>query len=55
MIGRIYPATYFMTIARGTFSKGLGFDQLGSAFVPLVIAVPVLLLLGIVLLKKQEV
>ena len=54
VIGRIYPATYFMTIARGTFSKGLGFDQLGSAFVPLVIAVPVLLVLGIALLKKQE-
>src|SRR5690606_32929232 len=23
LIGRIYPATYFMTISRGTFSKGL--------------------------------
>ncbi|WP_422017548.1 ribosome-associated ATPase/putative transporter RbbA [Reyranella sp.] len=54
VIGRIYPATYFMTIARGTFSKGLGFEQLGGAFWPLLIAVPVLLLLGIALLKKQE-
>jgi ribosome-dependent ATPase len=53
-IGRIYPTTYFMTIARGTFSKGLDFADLHSAFVPLVIAIPVLLGLGAALLRKQE-
>jgi ribosome-dependent ATPase len=53
-IGRIYPATYFMTIARGTFSKALDFHDLRDAFVPLLIAIPVLLGLGIALLKKQE-
>jgi len=53
-IGRIYPTTYFMTIARGTFSKGLDFADLHSAFVPLVIAIPVLLGLGVALLRKQE-
>jgi len=53
-IGRIYPATYFMTIARGTFSKALGFHDLQGAFLPLLIAIPVLLGLGIALLRKQE-
>ena len=53
-IGRIYPATYFMTIARGTFSKGLDFHDLQGAFLPLLAAIPVLLGLGIALLRKQE-
>ncbi|MBO1074693.1 ribosome-associated ATPase/putative transporter RbbA [Roseomonas marmotae] len=53
LIGRLYPTTYFVTISRGTFSKGLGFDNLWTDFVPLLIAIPVLLLLGALLLKKQ--
>lgn len=52
-IGHIYPTTYFVTISRGTFSKGLGFGDLGTAFVPLLIAPPVLYALGVFLLKKQ--
>lgn len=52
-IGNIFPATYFVTIARGTFSKGLGFGDLASAFFPLLLAIPVLLGLSIALLKKQ--
>jgi ribosome-dependent ATPase len=53
LIGRIYPTAHFMTISRGTFSKGLGFGDLGGSFVPLLIAVPVLLGLATFLLKKQ--
>ena len=53
-IGQIYPAAYFMTIARGTFSKALDFQDLQAAFLPLIIAIPVLLGLGIALLSKQE-
>ena len=53
LIGKIYPTTYFVTIARGTFSKGLGFSDLGSSFIPLLIAVPVIYALGALLLKKQ--
>jgi ribosome-dependent ATPase len=53
LIGRIYPTAHFMTISRGTFSKGLGFGDLGGSFVPLLIAVPVLLGLATLLLKKQ--
>ncbi len=53
MIGTIFPATYFITIARGTFSKGLDFSSLSGAFIPLLIAVPVLTGLGALFLKKQ--
>ncbi|MFC7610998.1 ABC transporter permease, partial [Teichococcus aestuarii] len=53
LIGRIYPTTYFVTISRGTFSKALDFGDLWANFVPLLIAIPVLLLLGTLLLKKQ--
>ena len=51
--GSIYPTTYFVTISRGTFSKALDFSDLAGSFGPLLIAVPVLLGLGAILLKKQ--
>ena len=54
MIGEIYPTTYFLTISRGTFSKGLGFADLHRTFIPLLIAIPVLIGLSVALLKKQE-
>ncbi|ABC79034.1 ribosome-associated ATPase/putative transporter RbbA [Syntrophus aciditrophicus] len=53
-IGHIYPTTHFLTIARGTFSKGLGFADLNNSFIPLLLAVPLLVGLGTILLKKQE-
>jgi ribosome-dependent ATPase len=53
-IGAVYPTTHFLTIARGTFSKGLHFADLQASFVPLLVAVPVLIGLGAILLKKQE-
>lgn len=53
-LGNIYPTTYFMTISRGTFSKALGFDGLGTSFVPLLVAIPLLAALGALLLKKQD-
>jgi ribosome-dependent ATPase len=52
-IGHIYPTTYFVNITRGTFSKALGFGDLAGSFLPLLIAIPVLLGLGAALLKKQ--
>ena len=54
IIGRIYPATHFLIICRGVFSKGLGFPGLAASFWPLLIAVPVMVGLPILLLKKQE-
>ena len=53
VIGNIFPTTYFVTISRGSFSKALGFADLGPSFVPLLIAIPVLLGLGAAFLKKQ--
>jgi len=53
-IGRIYPASHFLTISRGVFSKALGFSGLQAEFWPLLLAVPVILGVSIVLLKKQE-
>jgi len=53
-IGRVYPATYFLTISRGVFNKALGLSELASSFWPLLLAVPVLPGLAIALLKKQE-
>lgn len=53
-IGRIYPTTHFLTIARGTFSKGLDFSDLHASFIPLLLAVPILIGLGAALLKKQD-
>ncbi len=54
MIGHIYPTTYFLIISRGTFSKGLGFMTLQSSFYPLILAIPVLIGLCLILLRKQE-
>jgi ribosome-dependent ATPase len=54
-ISRIYPATYFLNISRGVFNKALGFSSLHASLWPLLLAVPVILGLSIILLKKQEV
>ena len=54
VIGHIYPVTYFLIISRGVFSKALNFDALHAAFFSLSLAVPVLLALCLLLLKKQE-
>jgi ribosome-dependent ATPase len=54
IIGEMFPATHFITIARGTFAKALDFSDLHGAFVPLLIAVPVLIGLGVALTRKQE-
>ncbi|WP_280949759.1 ribosome-associated ATPase/putative transporter RbbA [Rhizobium sp. CF080] len=53
VIGRIYPTTYFNIISRGTFSKGLGFDSLLEAFLPLILAAPLLIAASAFFLKKQ--
>jgi ribosome-dependent ATPase len=54
LIGKLYPATHFLTISRGTFSKALGFADLYHSYLPLLLAVPLLIGLSVALLKKQE-
>jgi ribosome-dependent ATPase len=53
VIGRLYPTTYFLTIARGAFSKGIGFSELSTSFFVLLAMIPLLTLFSILLLKKQ--
>jgi len=54
LIGEIYPSSHMFVISRGVFSKALGFAELHPYFWPLIIAVPVILGLAILMLKKQE-
>jgi ribosome-dependent ATPase len=54
LVGNIYPTSYYITISRGTFSKALGFAGLYQSFIPLLIAIPVLIGLSAALLKKQD-
>ncbi len=53
VIGQVYPATHMLIISRGVFSKALGFADLQASYLPLVLAVPVILLLAAARLKKQ--
>jgi ribosome-dependent ATPase len=53
VIGRLYPTTYFLTISRGTFSKGLGFSGLSTSFFALSSMIPILTIACVLLLKKQ--
>jgi ribosome-dependent ATPase len=54
IIGRGFPMTYFVPISVGTFTKGLGFLDLGTSLVALAVFVPILTLLSVLLLRKQE-
>jgi ribosome-dependent ATPase len=53
VIGRVYPTTHFLTIARGTFSKALGFAELQMPLLALAITIPVLIVLAAAFLPKQ--
>ncbi|MBP6096019.1 MAG: ribosome-associated ATPase/putative transporter RbbA [Methyloversatilis sp.] len=54
LIGTFFPATYFLNISRGVFSKALEFRDLHADFLALIAFVPVLTVLSVLLLKKQE-
>jgi len=54
IIGQGFPMTYFVPISVGTFTKGLGFQDLSGDVARLAIFIPVLLLLSLLLLRKQE-
>ncbi len=45
---------YFLRVSVGTFTKALGFRELSASLLAIAIFVPVLLLLGLALLRKQE-
>ncbi len=53
-IGQFFPASYFLIISRGIFTKALGFADLLPHFLALAAFIPVLTALSVLLLKKQE-
>jgi ribosome-dependent ATPase len=54
VIGKNFPTGYFMKISVGTFTKALGFHDLTAQYTALACFIPVLLVLSLVLLRKQE-
>lgn len=53
-IGQFFPATYFLVISRGIFTKALGFSDLVWHFAALAAFIPVLTIISLMLLPKQE-
>ncbi|TXG95968.1 MAG: ABC transporter ATP-binding protein/permease [Rhodocyclaceae bacterium] len=53
-IGQGYPATYFILICRGAFTKGLGFADLWHSLLALAAFIPLLTVVSVGLLRKQE-
>jgi ribosome-dependent ATPase len=53
VVGRFFPATYFLIISRGAFTKALGWSELGGSLLALALFLPPLTLLSLALLKKQ--
>ena len=53
-IGSIWPATYYMHLSVGAFTKGLGFTDLSGDILVLLLFGPVFVILAAAALKKQE-
>lgn len=54
LIGEVHPASFFLTISRGVFSKALQLSDIYPALLQMTLAVPVIILASVLLLKKQE-
>jgi ribosome-dependent ATPase len=54
IIGNLFPMTYFLKINIGTFTKGLGFQDLTDSLVALAVTVPVLTIASLTLLRSQD-
>ena len=54
IIGRLFPMTYYVPISVGTFTKGLGFHDLGPDMAYLALFIPGLTVLSLALLRRQE-
>ncbi|WP_018150756.1 ribosome-associated ATPase/putative transporter RbbA [Leeia oryzae] len=53
-IGQLFPASYFLIISRGAFTKALSFGDLVPQLVMLACFIPVLTVVAVLLLKKQD-
>ncbi len=54
VVGKFFPTTYFLILSRGVFTKALGFSELSRNYFALAAFIPVLTLLSLIFLKKQE-
>ena len=54
VIGMGFPMTYYRPITVGTFTKGLGFADVGADILVLLVFIPVLTGLSLLMLPKQE-
>ncbi|NNF25379.1 MAG: ribosome-associated ATPase/putative transporter RbbA [Rhodobacteraceae bacterium] len=54
VIGSMWPTGYFMHLSVGSFTKGLGFEELSGDLVALLVYAPVFTLLAALFLRKQE-
>ena len=52
-VGQVWPATWFLQISRGVFTKGLYLGDLQSSLLILAAFIPVLTLMSALLLRKQ--
>ncbi|WP_207768711.1 ribosome-associated ATPase/putative transporter RbbA [Pelagivirga sediminicola] len=53
LIGTVYPTTWFITVARGAFSKAFGLAEMIQPMLAMGLAVPVILGVAMLFLKKQ--
>jgi ribosome-dependent ATPase len=53
-IGQLFPASYYLVLCRGVFTKALGFSDLVVQFAALAAFIPVLTAAAVALLSKQE-
>jgi ribosome-dependent ATPase len=54
VFSKIYPATHYLVISRGTFSKALGFNDLSDRFVAIALFILAIIAISALLLPKQE-
>jgi len=54
LIGMIFPTTHMLLISRGVFNKALGFADMTGELLWLLLEIPPMVLLGVMLQKKQE-
>jgi ribosome-dependent ATPase len=54
LLGRLFPMTYFLPVTVGTFTKGLGFSDLGMDLFGLALFIPALTLSSLLLMRPQE-
>ena len=54
VMGQFFPMTYYLPISVGAFTKGLDFSDLSGHLALLALFIPAMLLISLVLLRKQE-